>query len=70
MTEHMTGILCLHKEKLAEQYVSKATLEKVGTPAHRSRACHIRFCCVSNQTILGGAFWCNTRGKIEMRKHQ
>ena len=29
MTEHLTGLLCLHTEKLAEEYVTKAGLEKV-----------------------------------------
>lgn len=35
MTEHLTGLLCLHTEKLAEQYVSKAALEKVRGAGHQ-----------------------------------
>ena len=35
MTEHLTGLLCLHTEKLAEQYVSKAALEKVRSATHQ-----------------------------------
>ena len=28
LTEHLTGILCVQKEKLGEQFVSKGMLEK------------------------------------------
>ncbi len=28
LTEHLTGILCVQKEKFGEQFVSKAMLEK------------------------------------------
>lgn len=30
LTEHLTEVLCSHKEKLSEAYVTKAQLEKVG----------------------------------------
>jgi hypothetical protein len=30
LTEHLTEVLCTHKEKLSEAYVTKAQLEKVG----------------------------------------
>ena len=29
LTEHLTEVLCTHKEKLSEAYVTKAQLEKV-----------------------------------------
>lgn len=32
LTEHLTEVLCTHKEKLSEAYVTKAQLEKVQTP--------------------------------------
>ena len=39
LTEHLTGILCVQKEKLGEQFVSKGMLEKA-----RRDACghHVR----------------------------
>ncbi len=30
LTRSMTEIMCVNKEKIAEQFVSKASLEKVG----------------------------------------
>ena len=36
LTEHLTGILCVQKEKFGEQFVSKAMLEKAWQEGH----CH------------------------------
>lgn len=33
LTEHITEVLCVNKEKISESFVSKAALEKVSTTA-------------------------------------
>ena len=49
LTRHLTELMCVNKEKLAEHYVSRASLEKVRPSGAAGRA---NLCLVSSYLLV------------------
>ena len=48
LTEHLTEVLCSHKEKLTEGFVSKTLLERVSAQSH----------CLLGLQLDATSWWC------------